>query len=88
MSMASALHSLTRLLAVLGHAAELMQMACRLKHYPNSPNAYDRMLGFGSVPCLQSMGDEDVAPATRRFFAPLFCSATWIVRRGAPANGS
>jgi hypothetical protein len=48
--MALALPSLTRLLSVLGHAAELMQMACRMEHYPDSPNARDRILGFGSVP--------------------------------------
>jgi hypothetical protein len=50
LSMALALRSLTRLLAVLRHAAELMQMACRMEHHPGSPNAHDRMLGLGSVP--------------------------------------
>lgn len=50
LSLALALRSLRRLRRVLGHAAELMEVACRMEHHPGSPNAHDRILGFGSVP--------------------------------------
>jgi hypothetical protein len=50
LSLALALRSLRRLRGVLGHAAELMRLACRMEHHPGSPNAHDRILSFGSVP--------------------------------------
>jgi hypothetical protein len=50
LSLALALGSLGRLRRVLRDAATLMDLACRMEHHPGSPNAHDRILGFGSGP--------------------------------------
>ncbi len=50
MSLALAIPSLERLRRVLRHAAELMEIACRMEHHKGSPNAHDRILCFGAEP--------------------------------------
>ena len=50
LSLAFAIHSVKRLREVLKHATELMRVACRMEHHKRSPNAYDRILCFGTEP--------------------------------------
>jgi hypothetical protein len=50
LSLALAIAGLERLRRVLRHAAELMQIACRMEHHPGSPTAHDRILCFGAEP--------------------------------------
>jgi hypothetical protein len=49
-SLAVAIRSLERLLWLLGHTVQMMQLACRMEHHQRSPNAHDRILCYGAAP--------------------------------------
>jgi hypothetical protein len=50
LSLAPAIRSPERARRVLRHAAELMEIACRMEHHKASPNVHDRILRFGLEP--------------------------------------